>query len=73
MLCLAFLLLLAAMIDLTYILLLFCLAATNLSRIIQGFRWVYEYLSTPRTPRLVPYFNRRGPCLVFDFRPYLFR
>ncbi|KAJ7911163.1 hypothetical protein B0H13DRAFT_1876025 [Mycena leptocephala] len=48
------------MIDLTYILLLSCLAATNLSRIIQGFRWVYEYISTPRTPRLVPYFNRRA-------------
>ncbi|KAJ7321627.1 hypothetical protein DFH08DRAFT_1033568 [Mycena albidolilacea] len=51
------------MIDPIYLALILCLAATNLTRIIRGLRWLHVYFSRPRNPRLVPYFNRQGQII----------
>ncbi|KAJ7732488.1 hypothetical protein B0H14DRAFT_2997527 [Mycena olivaceomarginata] len=52
------------MINPIYLALILCLAATNLTRIIRGLRWLHVYFSRPRNPRLVPYFNRQGQLIL---------
>ncbi|KAJ7710295.1 hypothetical protein B0H14DRAFT_3021720 [Mycena olivaceomarginata] len=54
------------MINSIYLALILCLAATNLTRIIRGLRWLHVYFSRPRNPRLVPYFNRQGQLILIE-------
>ncbi|KAJ7769765.1 hypothetical protein B0H14DRAFT_2967268 [Mycena olivaceomarginata] len=51
--------------DPLYLVLILCLVVSNISRIIRGSHWLYEYLSELRQPgpRLVPYFDRQGQLL----------
>ncbi|KAJ7105832.1 hypothetical protein C8R44DRAFT_806177 [Mycena epipterygia] len=51
------------MIDITYIVLIAFLVATNLSRIFGVLLWLFDYLSRSRNPPLVPYFDRQGELI----------
>ncbi|KAJ6537036.1 hypothetical protein B0H19DRAFT_1079414 [Mycena capillaripes] len=46
--------------DALYILLVLSLIISNLSRILQLFQRLLQYLARPRNPQLVPYYNERG-------------
>ncbi|KAK6980844.1 hypothetical protein R3P38DRAFT_2807479 [Favolaschia claudopus] len=46
--------------DLLYYTLVVCLVLSNLNRIIWAVKTIYEYLTRPRAPQLVPYFDENG-------------
>ncbi|KAK6971442.1 hypothetical protein R3P38DRAFT_2813851 [Favolaschia claudopus] len=46
--------------DLLYDTLVVCLVLSNLNRIIWAVKTIYEYLTRPRAPQLVPYFDENG-------------
>ncbi|KAJ7716282.1 hypothetical protein B0H16DRAFT_1476858 [Mycena metata] len=61
------------MIDITYLILGLCLVVTNLTRLVRAFKWFLSFLSRPRNPRLVPYFDRQAPneidCAALTTKP----
>ncbi|KAK6984495.1 hypothetical protein R3P38DRAFT_2806504 [Favolaschia claudopus] len=46
--------------DLLYYTLVVCLVLSNLNRIIWAVKTIYKYLTRPRAPQLVPYFDENG-------------
>ncbi|KAK7006898.1 hypothetical protein R3P38DRAFT_3213659 [Favolaschia claudopus] len=46
--------------DLLHYTLVVCLVLSNLNRIIWAVKTIYEYLTRPRAPQLVPYFHENG-------------
>ncbi|KAJ7502074.1 hypothetical protein B0H11DRAFT_1907569 [Mycena galericulata] len=45
---------------LLYIVLIFCLVASNISRLLWMFNSILKYLTQPREPQLIPYFDEDG-------------
>ncbi|KAJ7673703.1 hypothetical protein DFH06DRAFT_1123381 [Mycena polygramma] len=52
-----------SMVDPIYAALILCIILSNLGRIQAIVIWIYEYLSCPREPQLVPYFDANGQLI----------